>query len=93
MLNFYNLINNKDFKPNILINENTSNELNTLLYGHSFNYSFRNIDSDYHYVVNVDRDGSGHNFNSYIFCLTIISSFYSFGTFGFLNLFNSVFHR
>ena len=65
---FYLLdVNNKDFKPNILINENTSNELNTLLYGHSFNYSFRNIDSDYHYVVNVDRDGSGHNFNSYIF--------------------------
>ena len=68
LYDFYLLdVNNKDFKSIITPNENSSNELNSLLYGHSINYSFRNIDSDYHYVTNVERDGSGHNFNSHIF--------------------------
>ncbi len=68
LYDFYLLdVNNKDLKPIIMPNENISNELNSLLYGHSINYSFRNIDSDYHYVTNVEKDGSGHNFNSHIF--------------------------
>lgn len=50
-----------------LLNEITLKESDAVLYGHSFNYSFGDFESDYHYVSNINEKGSGHNFNSYMF--------------------------
>ncbi len=45
----------------------SSGEINSLLYGQSVNFLYKNLEADYHFVHKINDQGSAHNFNSYIF--------------------------